>query len=106
MRNWVRNIHDNTPQTINKILIGNKCDLTSQRQVTLAQGEHLAREYEMMFLETSARSNINVTEAFLTIATDVVERLLANGGGDPPRAPGVDLNRPAAGSSSSGCGAC
>ena len=106
VRNWVRNIHDNTPQTINKILIGNKCDLTSQRQVTTAQGEQLAREYEMKFLETSARSNINVTEAFLTIATDVVERLLANGGGEPPPPPGVDLNKPTAGSSSSGCGAC
>jgi len=80
VRNWVRNIHENTPQTVNKILIGNKCDKTTERQVTTAQGEQLAREYGMKFLETSARSNVNVTDAFLTIATDVVERLLANGG--------------------------
>merc|ERR1719174_2585326 len=53
IRNWVRNIEANAPQTVNKILIGNKCDMTSMRQVTSAQGEQLAREYDMKFFETS-----------------------------------------------------
>jgi len=94
VRNWVRNIHDNTPQTVNKILIGNKCDLSAQRQVTTAQGEQLAREYSMKFLETSARANTGVTDAFLTVSTDVVERLLANGDTTSPG--GVNINSPPA----------
>ena len=72
VRNWVRNIESNAPQTVNRMLIGNKCDMTSSRQVTTAQGETLAREYGMRFLETSSRDNINVGDAFLALATDVV----------------------------------
>jgi small GTP-binding protein len=33
VRNWVRNIEGNAPQTVNKILIGNKCDLASLRRL-------------------------------------------------------------------------
>jgi len=107
VRNWVRNIHDNTPQTVNKILIGNKCDLDN-RQVSTSQGEQLAREYSMKFLETSARSNINVTEAFVTIATDVVDRLLANGSFEPTADAGrINIaTDKAANRSAGGCGAC
>jgi len=85
VRNWVRNIQDNAPQTVNKMLIGNKSDLTQKREVTTQQGEQLAREYGMKFLETSARTNMNVQEAFITLATDVVDRLVAGGiSADPP----------------------
>ena len=35
----------------------------------------------MKFFETSARSGQNVSEAFVTLATDVKERLLKGGGG-------------------------
>eukprot|EP00316_Scyphosphaera_apsteinii_P016649 CAMPEP_0119312554 /NCGR_PEP_ID=MMETSP1333-20130426/26879_1 /TAXON_ID=418940 /ORGANISM="Scyphosphaera apsteinii, Strain RCC1455" /LENGTH=196 /DNA_ID=CAMNT_0007317195 /DNA_START=96 /DNA_END=686 /DNA_ORIENTATION=- len=82
IRNWVRNINDNAPQTIDKMLIGNKCDMDGMRQVQTAQGQQLAAEYGMKFFETSARMNTNVSEAFHTLATDVVDRLLAAGGGD------------------------
>mmetsp|Transcript_4724 Transcript_4724/g.15471 ORF Transcript_4724/g.15471 Transcript_4724/m.15471 type:complete len:132 (-) Transcript_4724:495-890(-) len=71
IRQWVRNIEGNAPQTINKILIGNKCDVESARQVPRADGEKLAAEYGLKFFETSARTNANVSEAFFTLATDV-----------------------------------
>lgn len=96
VRNWVRNIQDNAPQTVNKMLIGNKSDLTQKREVTTQQGEQLAREYGMKFLETSARTNMNVQEAFVTLATDVVDRLVAGGiGADlPPTEMGrIQVNR-------------
>ena len=81
VRNWVRNIADNAPQTVNKILIGNKADMKPEmRQVSTAQGQSLADEYGMKFFETSARTGVNVAEAFLTLATDVKDRLLAGGG--------------------------
>ena len=79
VRSWVRNIEGNAPQTANKILVGNKCDLTNQRQVSTQQGQQLAREYDIKFFETSARSNTNVQEVFLTLATDVIERLTTSG---------------------------
>ena len=59
------------------------------------------RRYGMKFFETSARANTNVTEAFMTLATDVVDRLLA-GGGDQSQA-GVNVSQPTKQTGSSGC---
>ena len=70
VRNWVRNIEGNAPQTVNKILVGNKCDLASQRQVSTQQGEQLAREYGIKFFETSARNNLNVVGASVGLAQE------------------------------------
>ena len=94
VRTWVRNIEGNAPQTVNKILVGNKCDLTQQRQVSTQQGQQLAREYDIKFFETSARSNTNVQEAFTTLATDVIERLTASGGSLDAPAPGLAIGAP------------
>ena len=91
VRNWVRNIEGNAPQTVDKILVGNKCDLSSLRQVSRQQGEQLAREYGIKFMETSARSNLGVQDAFLTLANDVVERLAASGSSSSLDAPSAGL---------------
>eukprot|EP01105_Mastigella_eilhardi_P007415 TRINITY_DN1886_c0_g3_i1.p1 TRINITY_DN1886_c0_g3~~TRINITY_DN1886_c0_g3_i1.p1 ORF type:complete len:964 (-),score=269.19 TRINITY_DN1886_c0_g3_i1:66-2957(-) len=47
------------------ILVGNKCDLEGDRQVARSEGEALARSWNCPFFETSARTRINVEEAFL-----------------------------------------
>jgi hypothetical protein len=52
----------------NGVLIGNKCDLVQHRQVTQEQGQALANEYGWSFLETSAKTGQNVTEAFMAAA--------------------------------------
>ena len=46
----------------------------------------------MKFFETSARSGQNVNEAFITLATDVKERLLKAGGGEPQTG-GINLGQ-------------
>uniref|UniRef100_A0A7S0J839 Uncharacterized protein n=2 Tax=Calcidiscus leptoporus TaxID=127549 RepID=A0A7S0J839_9EUKA len=89
--NWVRNIAENAPQTVNRILVGNKCDMSAERQVSTAQGEELAQQFGMTFFETSARSNLHVSEAFETLATDVVDRLLA-AQGEAEDKQGVDVD--------------
>ncbi|KAG8457653.1 hypothetical protein KFE25_002317 [Diacronema lutheri] len=81
IRNWVANIEANAPQTVNKVLIGNKSDLSAERQLSAAQGQQLAEEYGMKFFECSARTRHNVDAAFVTLARDVVARLGAGGGG-------------------------
>mmetsp|Transcript_14374 Transcript_14374/g.30337 ORF Transcript_14374/g.30337 Transcript_14374/m.30337 type:complete len:205 (+) Transcript_14374:110-724(+) len=83
IRNWVRNIEGNAPQTVNTVLIGNKCDMSSARKVAREKGEALASEFGMKFFESSARLNANVSEAFETIASDVVERLIATQAANP-----------------------
>lgn len=46
------------------ILAGNKCDMEPQRQVSKADGKALADKYGGKFMETSALSQINISEAF------------------------------------------
>ena len=44
------------------ILVGNKSDLEDERVVGKDQGMNLARSWNCAFLESSAKSKINVTE--------------------------------------------
>ena len=53
---------------MNKILIGNKSDWRDKRAVTEEQGWELARELDIKFIETSAKLNEGVEEAFFTLA--------------------------------------
>ena len=67
---------------VDKVLLANKCDQNENRQVSFEEGEALAKEGGMKFFETSAKQDFNVEEAFLSIATDVKDRLLESGGGN------------------------
>ena len=46
------------------ILVGNKCDLEEERDVTTAEGQDLAKSFACPFFETSAKARINVEESF------------------------------------------
>lgn len=46
------------------LVVGNKCDLEVERQVSYEEGEALAKSFNASFLETSAKQRINVEEAF------------------------------------------
>jgi Ras-related protein Rab-8A len=56
---------------VNKILIGNKSDWTDKKVVTEEQGRTLASELGIRFMETSAKINEGVEEAFFTLARSV-----------------------------------
>ncbi|CAI8013501.1 Ras-related protein SEC4 [Geodia barretti] len=45
-----------------KVLIGNKCELESDRVVSRARGEEFAAELEIPFLETSCKTNHNIKQ--------------------------------------------
>ena len=44
------------------MLIGNKCDLESKRQVSKEEGAAFAKEHNLLFLETSAKTAENVEQ--------------------------------------------
>jgi len=46
------------------ILVGNKCDLASERQVSVAEGTELAKNLGIPVVETSAKQRLNVDFAF------------------------------------------
>ncbi len=56
---------------VHKILIGNKCDWEEKRAVSTQQGQQLADELGIPFLEVSAKNNINIEKAFYSLASDI-----------------------------------
>ena len=57
------------------MLIGNKSDLDARRQVSTNEGEMFAREHGLIFMETSAKTAMNVEEAFLQTSTIIYENI-------------------------------
>nr|ODN86468.1 GTP-binding protein ypt2 [Cryptococcus depauperatus CBS 7841] len=108
IRTWLANIEQHASPGANKILIGNKCDWEEKRAVSLEQGRALADEFGLRFLETSAKANEGVEEAFFTLARDIKTRLIDSQPQEAaPTQPGaergrVDVNKSGE-SSSGGC---
>lgn len=46
------------------ILVGSKCDLDADREVTKEEGKALAEKFSCPFFETSAKTRVNVDEVF------------------------------------------
>ncbi|KAG9341261.1 hypothetical protein JZ751_019702 [Albula glossodonta] len=72
IKNWIRNIEE---ANVERMILGNKCDMNDKRQVSKERGEKLAIDYGIKFLETSAKSSLNVEEAFFTLGKDIMARL-------------------------------
>ena len=47
---------------VEKMVLGNKCDMEDRRLVSKERGTQLATEYGIKFMETSAKASINVEE--------------------------------------------
>ncbi|KAK8247916.1 ATP synthase regulation protein NCA2-domain-containing protein [Phyllosticta capitalensis] len=76
IRTWFSNVEQHATEGVNKILIGNKCDWEEKRAVSTEQGQALADELGIPFLEVSAKSNINVDKAFYSLAADIKKRII------------------------------
>ena len=76
---WLNEIKVNGSKDICCILIGNKKDLEEQRQVKYEEGEKLAKNNNLLFLETSAKSAENVQEAFMQTAEKILEQITKTG---------------------------
>ena len=73
--------------------------------ISYEEGEALAKEYNIHFYETSAKQDMNVEKSFITIATDVKNRLIADGGSGGAAAGGHKL-APGGGASAAKKGGC
>ena len=73
VRNWITSIKEEAPAKVVLILVGNKVDDEKNRAVSQSEGEKIADEYNLPFLECSAKSDINVTETFDVLIKKIVE---------------------------------
>ena len=72
LSNWLIEIEKNASKNVLKVLIGNKSDLEDKRLVSYNQGKEFADTYGLKFIETSAKKNLNVNEAFETLGRELM----------------------------------
>ena len=76
---WLSEVKENASKEITIILIGNKNDLEDQRQVKYEEGESFAKENNLLFLETSAKTAKNIAEAFNLSALKILNNIQKTG---------------------------
>lgn len=77
---WHRQVEQFGSPDVNKIMVANRCHQEA-REVSEVSGEEKARELGYKFFEVSPLTGQNVSEVFLTIASDIKHRLSTS----PPR---------------------
>ena len=75
IKNWMMQIENHARKDIAKVLIAAKCDDDSHL-VTKEMGQTMADEYGIPFYETSAKTGMNVTEAFECIVKEILDKKL------------------------------
>ncbi|KAH3874612.1 ras-related protein Rab-8A-like isoform X1 [Dreissena polymorpha] len=64
------------------MLLGNNCHMEDKRQVNKDTGERFAAQHKMSFMEVSADANINIQEAFFTLARLILNKKEVSIGSD------------------------
>ncbi|KAJ9055713.1 GTPase Ryh1 [Entomophthora muscae] len=65
---WIDDVRSERGNDVIIVLVGNKTDLREKGEVTIEEGEAKAKEYNVMFMETSAKVGHNVKALFRKIA--------------------------------------
>jgi Ras-related protein Rab-4B len=84
LQNWLTDARNLASPNIFIVLVGNKKDLESNREVSFQEAEDFARENELIFIECSALTGDAVEEAFLKCARSILT-CIENGNINPDR---------------------
>jgi len=71
VKQWMTEIDRYACQSVNRLLIGNKADLKEKRVMSPTEGKEFADSLGITYLETSAKSNENVEQAFVTMSREI-----------------------------------
>jgi len=76
VKQWLQEIDRYACENVNKLLVGNKSDLTNKRVVDTNTAKEYADSLGIPLLETSAKNATNVEQAFITMATEIKNRMV------------------------------
>jgi small GTP-binding protein len=105
---WLAELRGADPKIV-VMLVGNKCDLSEMRVVSMEEGMGFARTQNLLFIETSAKEATNVGESFTRLLSEIVNRYYRTGFDDNAKtrrwglARGISVAIGSEDSSSSGC---
>ena len=71
---WIKQLKSETDGNVTIVILGNKCDLEKERQITKEQGESKAKKYNAGFFEVSALSGKNIDKAFERLISEVIRK--------------------------------
>jgi GTPase SAR1 family protein len=76
LTSWLEDARSHSHANMTILLVGNKSDLEHKRAVTKEEGEQFARAHGLIFLETSAKTAVNVEEAFVRTAHQIHDKIV------------------------------
>lgn len=71
---WLRTIQEHANSDVEKMILGNKCDMEDKRVISKERGDAMARENGVKFMETSAKTNVNIERAFLEFSESILDK--------------------------------
>nr|VDD34164.1 unnamed protein product [Brassica oleracea] len=65
---WIEDVRTERGSDVIIVLVGNKTDLVDKRQVSIEEGDNKARDFGVIFIETSAKAGFNIKPLFRKIS--------------------------------------
>ncbi|XP_064972474.1 GTP-binding protein YPTM2-like isoform X2 [Musa acuminata AAA Group] len=91
VKQWLNEIDRYASENVNKLLVGNKCDLTANKVVSYETAKAFADEIGVPFLETSAKNATNVEQAFMAMTAAIKNKMASQPGMNGARPPTVQI---------------
>ncbi|KAL6979782.1 Ras-related protein RABD2a [Sarracenia purpurea var. burkii] len=91
VKQWLNEIDRYASESVNKLLVGNKSDLTAQKVVSYETAKAFADEIGIPFMETSAKDATNVEQAFMAMTAEIKNRMASQPAMNNARPPTVQI---------------
>ncbi|KAJ8541963.1 hypothetical protein K7X08_016829 [Anisodus acutangulus] len=91
VKQWLNEIDRYANDNVNKILVGNKADLTANRVVSYETAKAFSDEIGIPFLETSAKDATNVEQAFMAMTGAIKNRMASQPASNSAKPPTVNI---------------
>lgn len=72
---WLRDARTEADPHCSVMLVGNKSDLSAERNVSNEEAQAFANTHELKYIETSAKDGENIQECFLQTGKDLIAKL-------------------------------